>query len=85
VLAIAFAALIGVGAVAAAGSAAPGSFTLVHRVTASDNVEGVVPVSCQPRSGSRFTIGRTLVTCSAPDKSGNTRAAKFRITVRASQ
>ncbi len=56
---------------------------VTYKITARDEVDGVVPVSCQPRSGSRFTIGRTLVSCSAADTSGNTRTAKFRITVKA--
>lgn len=56
---------------------------VTYKITARDEIDGVVPVSCQPRSGSRFTIGRTLVSCSAADTSGNTRTAKFRITVKA--
>ena len=53
-----------------------------YRVTARDGVDGVVPVSCLPRSNSSFKIGRTIVTCSATDASGNSRAAKFAITVK---
>ena len=56
---------------------------VTYKVTARDEVDGVVPVSCQPRSGSRFKIGRTVVSCSATDTSGNTRTAKFRVTVKA--
>lgn len=56
---------------------------VVYLVTARDDVDGAVPVSCRPRSGSRFPIGRTVVTCLATDTSGNTRTAKFRVTVRA--
>lgn len=56
---------------------------VAYVVTALDDVDGAVPVSCQPRSGSRFRIGRTVVTCSAGDTSANTRTAKFSITVRA--
>jgi hypothetical protein len=52
-------------------------------VTASDDVDGTLPVTCRPRSGSRFKLGKTRVTCSATDKSGNTSAAKFIVTVRA--
>jgi hypothetical protein len=58
---------------------------VTYKVTAQDEIDGVVLVSCQPRSGSRFKIGRTLVTCSATDTSGNTRTARFRITVKASR
>lgn len=55
---------------------------VTYTVTAHDDVDGVVPVSCSPRSGSPFDVGRTRVTCSATDTSGNTSAATFRVTVR---
>jgi hypothetical protein len=51
-------------------------------VTASDGVDGPVPVTCRPRSGTRFRIGRTQVRCSATDTSANAATASFRITVR---
>jgi hypothetical protein len=56
---------------------------VTYKVAAADNADGDVPVSCMPRSGSRFPIGRTTVTCEATDSSGNTKTAQFRITVRA--
>jgi hypothetical protein len=56
---------------------------VTFKVTSTDDVDGSVPVSCQPKSGSRFKLGKTRVTCSATDKSGNTSAAKFMVTVRA--
>ena len=55
---------------------------VTYRVTASDAVDGSIPVSCQPRSGSRFKIGRTFVKCSATDRSANTQAGRFRVTVK---
>jgi hypothetical protein len=55
---------------------------VTYKLTARDNVDGSIPVTCQPASGSRFKIGRTVVTCSATDMSGNTATASFRITVR---
>ena len=55
---------------------------VTYRVTARDEVDGAVPASCRPRSGSRFRIGRTVVKCSATDKSGNTATARFTITVK---
>jgi HYR domain len=55
---------------------------LTYTVTARDNVDGAVPVSCRPKSGSRFRIGRTVVNCSATDGSGNTATARFTITVK---
>jgi hypothetical protein len=53
-----------------------------YAVTARDDVDGRVPVVCKPRSGSRFAIGRTTVTCSATDSSANTATRKFTVTVK---
>jgi hypothetical protein len=52
-----------------------------YGVTATDTRDGRVAVSCRPRSGSRFRIGRTVVTCTATDSSANTATARFLITV----
>jgi hypothetical protein len=51
-------------------------------VTATDDVDGPVPVTCKPRSGTRFHVGRTRVQCSATDTSANLAKTSFRITVR---
>ena len=56
---------------------------VTYRVTASDAVDGSVSVSCQPRSGGRFKIGRSVVRCSATDSSANTVTARFAIVVKA--
>lgn len=53
-----------------------------YGVTAVDDVDSDVPVSCRPRSGSRFRVGRTRVTCSATDTSANTRTATFTVTIK---
>jgi HYR domain len=58
---------------------------VTYRVTATDDVDGPIPISCRPASGSRFKIGRTNVTCSATDKTGNTATARFTVTVRRSR
>jgi hypothetical protein len=55
---------------------------VTYHVTATDAVDGPVAVSCQPASGSRFKIGRTNVTCSAADNTGNTATARFTVTVK---
>jgi hypothetical protein len=55
---------------------------VVYTVTAQDDVDGALPVTCQPASGSWFTVGRTRVRCSATDTSGNERTAAFAITVK---
>ena len=59
------------------------SARVTFKVTAQDDTDGVVPVRCDPRSGSRFPLGRTRVTCEATDSSGNIASATFRITVKA--
>ena len=51
-------------------------------VTATDAVDGSVAVTCRPRSGARFRIGRTRVHCSATDTSANAATVGFKITVR---
>jgi HYR domain len=56
---------------------------VTYKVTASDNADSQVPVTCNPRSGSRFPVGRTVVRCAATDSSANTANAAFRIIVRA--
>ena len=39
------------------------SARVTFKVTATDDVDGAVPVSCQPKSGSRFKVGKTTVRC----------------------
>ena len=53
-----------------------------YQVTARDDKDGAVPVTCLPRSGSRFKIGRTRVTCEAADSSANTASSTFTVTVK---
>ncbi len=58
------------------------SVRVTYKVTATDNADSQVPVTCRPRSGSRFFIGRTTVKCAATDSSANTTDAAFTIRVR---
>ncbi len=58
------------------------SVRVTYNVTATDNAEASVPVACKPSSGTRFRPGRTTVTCSATDSSGNIGTAAFAITVK---
>jgi hypothetical protein len=51
------------------------------RPSASDVVDGSVPVSCLPASGSMFPVGVTDVACTAVDRRGNESRASFRIIV----
>jgi hypothetical protein len=50
---------------------------------ASDQVDGSLPVTCIPASGSTFPSGTTTVTCSAADRAGNRVQATFNVTVTA--
>ena len=49
--------------------------------SATDIVDGSLPASCSPPSGSTFPAGTTTVTCSATDSHGNTGSASFTVTV----
>src|SRR5439155_6275818 len=55
---------------------------VVYAVTAQDDVDGAIPVTCRPASGARFKIGRTRVSCSATDSGANTSTATFHVTVK---
>jgi hypothetical protein len=55
---------------------------MTFKVTATDAVDGAVPVMCQPKSGSRFKVGRTSVNCEATDSSANTAKASLTVTVK---
>ncbi len=50
-------------------------------VSAVDGLDGVVPVSCSPTSGSPFPFGASSVSCSATDAHNNTGTATFTVTV----
>ncbi len=50
-------------------------------VSATDEVDGKVDVSCTPKSGSTFPLGTTVVSCTATDDSGNTATATFNVLV----
>jgi len=72
------------GAVSKTVRAARGANTMRVRfaVIAQDAVDGARPVVCNPRSGTRFKLGKTTVRCSAVDTSGNVAGARFVVTVR---
>ncbi len=55
--------------------------TVTYTATATDDVDGSVPVSCSPASGSTFSIGKTLVNCSATDQAGNRATGSFNVKV----
>jgi HYR domain len=49
--------------------------------TALDIVDGTVPTTCNPRSGSVFPAGTKIVTCTATDRRGNVARATFNVSV----
>jgi hypothetical protein len=54
---------------------------VTYAASASDPVEGAVPISCSPASGTVFSIGAHTVNCSATDVHGNTTTGSFAVTV----
>ena len=58
---------------------------MTYRVGVQDDTDSRPKTSCSPRSGSRFPVGTTKVTCSATDKAGNRARDSFRITVKAAK
>jgi hypothetical protein len=59
----------------------PSGATVTYEVTASDNTDANPTVVCDPRSGSTFAIGDTLVRCAATDPAGNIASASFTVHV----
>ena len=59
----------------------PAGVTVTYTASATDRVDGAVPVSCTPRSGSLFSSGTTTVSCAASDRTGNRATAEFTVSV----
>jgi hypothetical protein len=59
----------------------PAGALATYVVTAHDLVDGDVPVSCAPLSGSQFPFGPTDVVCSAVDSRGNGDVIAFQVIV----
>jgi hypothetical protein len=55
---------------------------VVFTVSARDDNDASVQFACTPRSGTRFPIGKTRVTCDATDSSANSATASFTVTVK---
>jgi hypothetical protein len=72
--------LTGVAAVMTVASGSPVTFPTP---TASDLVDGSVPATCSPASGTTFPVGATKVTCTATDAAHNAATASFTVTVTA--
>jgi hypothetical protein len=56
--------------------------TATYTASATDLVDGVVPVLCDHASGSTFPVGTTTVQCHATDAHSNTASGSFLVTVR---
>jgi hypothetical protein len=60
----------------------PAGAVATFAATATDLVDGSVPVVFSPASGSVFPIGVTVVQVTATDRASNARSGSFRVTVR---
>ena len=49
--------------------------------TATDNEDPNPAVTCTPAAGTKFTVGSTVVTCTAKDANGNTSTKSFNVIV----
>ena len=61
----------------ATGQLTPVTFT----VSATDIVDGTDPVTCNPASGSTFSLGTTPVSCTSTDAHGNKASGTFNVTI----
>ena len=52
-----------------------------YQASATDVVDGNLPLNCAPRSGTMFPLGTTIVTCTATDQAGNAAEETFAATV----
>jgi hypothetical protein len=68
--------------IVAANATGPKGGTATWSVSAVDNVDGSVSVSCDRDSGDVFALGDTQVTCSARDRAGNVAKGSFTVAVR---
>jgi len=59
-----------------------GNFVSYTLPTAQDYCDGPLPVTCVPPSGSFFTEGSTVVTCTAWDHCRNTNTCQFTVEIR---
>ncbi|MBO9521930.1 MAG: hypothetical protein J7518_10380 [Nocardioidaceae bacterium] len=54
---------------------------VTYAASATDEVDGTIPVSCTPASGTKFPLGDTGVTCSATSSTQQTTTASFVVRV----
>jgi hypothetical protein len=58
-----------------------GQVIVAFDASATDLVDGDTSVSCDPASGSSFSVGENIVTCTSTDTSGNEGTANFSVIV----
>jgi hypothetical protein len=58
-----------------------GGAIVTYTASASDLVDGPVPINCSPASGALFAYGSTNVSCSATDAHGNHATGSFQVKV----
>ena len=68
--------------VLSADATGPAGAAVAFAASATDDVDGPVPVTCSRASGSVFPIGTTTVTCTATDAAGNAAGASFDVHVK---
>lgn len=59
----------------------PGGAVVAWTASASDAVDGPVPVACNPGPGAPFALGATPVLCGAADGAGNAAEGRFSVRV----
>src|SRR5205823_2373599 len=62
-------------------AASPEGAAVTFSASAYDVVDGTMPATCVPASGTTFPIRTTAVTCSLTDPHGNTLSGQFNVTV----
>ncbi|HSL43105.1 MAG TPA: HYR domain-containing protein [Anaerolineales bacterium] len=65
----------------ASNASSPSGALVTFSASASDLVDGSVPVTCNPNSGSTFPLGPTTVACSATDQHGNSSSGSFTVNI----
>jgi flagellar hook assembly protein FlgD len=60
-----------------------GNQVVTYSASAADNIDGSIPITCNPPSGSTFSSGTTTVQCSATDSHMNTAVGSFTVTITA--
>ena len=64
-----------------ANATGPAGATVTFSASATDNIDGSLAASCDPSSGSTFSLSTTTVTCTATDNAGNIGSNTFNVTV----